>query len=307
MFTVSTLVHLARTLLGYGVGIASSVAVLSLAALYIFQKKLVYPSYLNEARVKVDTPDIHGLPYESVDIKTSDGEILHSYLMLHDDNDSNYSNKTVLILSPNAGNIGMFLPVVNYIYRALNYNVFIYSYRGYGKSTGSPSERGLKLDADAVMEFISTHKQLSQSSIIAYGRSIGGAVAIYIASMYGEQISGLILENTFLNIHKVIPHIFPFLKHVSWLCTEYWNSEELIKTIKPDMPCLFLSATKDEIVPPEHMKLLYESVSSDRAEERQACTVWREFSAHHNDTIVAPGYWETWAEFAKEMIIPIGK
>ena len=306
MFTASALVHLARTLIKYGVGLASSVAVLSLAALYIFQRKLVYPSYLNEARVTVDTPDKFDIPYESIDINTSDGEILQSYLMLHDIDDVNYTNKTVLILSPNAGNIGMFLPVVNYIYRTLNYNVFIYSYRGYGKSTGSPSERGLKLDADAVMKFISSHKQLSQSSIIAYGRSIGGAVAIYIASVYGHQISALILENTFLNIHKVIPHIFPFLKPVSWMCTEFWNSEEAIKRIRPDLPCLFLAGTQDEIVPPEHMKMLYDLVSSDSDEERKACTVWREFKAHHNDTIVAPGYWETWAQFAKEMVIPVG-
>ena len=262
---------------------------------------------LKKAREKVDTPDMFDIPFENIKIKTKDGEVLQSFLMLHDLNSSDYTNKTILILSPNAGNIGMFLPVANYIYNNLNYNVFIYSYRGYGHSTGHPHEAGLKLDADAVMDFIASHKQLSQSSIITYGRSLGGAVAIYITSKYGDQISGMILENTFLNIPKVIPHIFPLLKPFSWLCSEFWNSEEDIKLINSDIPCLFLAGTNDEIVPHDHMKQLFEIVGTKNKSDKQSTKIWRDFNANHNNTIVAPGYWEIWADFTKEMVIPIGK
>lgn len=307
MMSLSSIIHLARTIVGAGVVMVSSVTVLALAALYIFQRKLVYPSMLNKAREKVDTPDMFDIPYESIKIKTSDGEILQSFLMMHDAKSPDYTNKTILILSPNAGNIGMFLPVANYIFKSLNYNVFIYSYRGYGHSTGSPYEAGLKLDADAVMDFITSHPQLSQSSIITYGRSLGGAVAIYITAKYGDQISGMILENTFLNIPKVIPHIFPMLKHFGWLCSEYWNSEKDIKMINPNIPCLFLAGALDEIVPHDHMKQLFEIVGTKNKSDKNSTKVWREFESNHNNTIVAPGYWEIWAEFAKEMIIPIGK
>lgn len=288
--------------------IFTSISVLSLAALYLFQRKLVYPSSLNNARSIVDTPTTFNLPYKDLKIKTDDGETLHAYLLLHNQNDPDYSNKTILILSPNAGNIGMFLPVVHHIFKNLNYNVLIYSYRGYGLSTGHASESGLKTDADAVMKFISTNQQLSQSSIIPYGRSLGGAVAIYIAANYSNQISGLILENTFLNIPKVIPHIFPFLSPVSFLCSEIWNSEDEVKKISPNIPCLFLSGLEDEIVPPVHMKILFDNISSSfGANERSATKIWRDFKSNHNNTIVAPGYWDTWGQFTKELVVPIGK
>lgn len=307
MLSYSTLVKAVHYLVTSGVVVVSSVTVVALAALYIFQRKLVYPSSLNEARKIVDKPDKYGLPYKEITVVTDDGEKLQSYMMLHDTDDPTYTNKTILVLSPNAGNIGYFLPVVHHIYQNLHYNVFIYSYRGYGHSTGSPSEYGLKMDADAVMRFISTNKQLSQSSIIPYGRSLGGAVAIYIAAKYGHQISGLILENTFLSIPKVVPHIFPLLSPVRFLCSEKWNSGEDIKLIRSDLPCLFLSGTEDEIVPPEHMKILYETIGSSVGSQRSAVKIWREFKANHNDTIVAPGYWDTWEQFVKEMVVPIGK
>lgn len=307
MFSMATIFRIANYLLTTGVTVVSLVSIVSLVALYLFQRKLVYPSSLNNARKIVDKPDKYNLPYEELTIVTDDNEKLQSYLLLHDANDVNYSNKTILVLSPNAGNIGYFLPIVHYIYQNLNYNVFIYSYRGYGYSTGSPSEYGLKKDADAVMRYISTNKQLSQSSIIPYGRSLGGAVAIYIAANYGNQISGLILENTFLSIPKVMPYIFPILSPFGFLCSEVWNSEEEIKKIKPDIPCLFLSGTQDEIVPPSHMKTLYNTISESNDKQRTGVKIWREFKANHNNTLVAPGYWDTWEQFVKELVVPIGK
>ena len=307
MLSISTLFNLSHYLLSSSILLVSSVSVLSLAALYIFQRKLVYPSTLNNARKIVDTPAKYHLPYEEIIIETDDGEKLQTFLLLHDRKDPAYTNKTILILSPNAGNIGLFLPVVHHIYENMKYNALIYSYRGYGHSTGSPSEDGLKKDADAVMRYITSNNQLSQSSIIPYGRSLGGAVAIYIAARYGHQIAGLILENTFLNIPKVVPHVFPVLSPVSWLCTEIWNSEDDIKLVSPQIPCLFLSGSEDEIVPPEHMKVLYDTVSDSIDSQRTVVKIWREFKANHNNTIVAPGYWDTWEQFAKEMVVPIGK
>ncbi|QPG75988.1 hypothetical protein FOA43_003374 [Brettanomyces nanus] len=281
--------------------VGASAAVLALVALYAYQSKIVYPSGLNNARVKVSTPDEYGLPYRAVNLRTRDGETLQSFLLLHDKDDPGYSNKTVLVLSPNAGNIGHFLPVVKYIYKSLNYNVFIYSYRGYGKSTGYPSEHGLKIDADTAMEFISHHPQLSQSSLVCYGRSIGGAVAIYMAYKFPTLVSGLILDNTFLNIRKLIPYIFPLLKPVAFLCHEVWPSEEYMKQIPPQIPVLFLSAKNDEIVPPAHMKKLKELSKATQK-------VWKEFDdAHHNDTITCSGYWEAFYDFMHDMVTPVGR
>ncbi|GME97560.1 hypothetical protein B5S28_g240 [[Candida] boidinii] len=284
-----------------GLIFGTSVVVVSLLAIYKFQSKIIYPASLNDGHGTVDTPDKYGMPeYQAVDLKTADGETLKAYVLLHDPTAPNYSNKTVLILCPNAGNMGHFLPVVSIIYRSMNYNVIIYSYRGYGKSTGSPSERGLKIDADAVMEYISNNKQLCSSSLILYGRSLGGAVAIYMASKYSDMVNAVILENTFLGIRKVIPHIFPYLAPFKILCHQIWDSESDMAKIPSNIPVCFFSGLKDEIVPPEHMKKLYDISKSDAKE-------WHSYpNATHNDTIVQPRYFDIFQTFAQSKVNPIG-
>lgn len=79
-------------------------------------------------------------------------------------------------------------------------HVFIFSYRGYGLSEGSANEQGLKQDTQAVLEFLANHPITSQQKWIAYGQSLGGAVAIYALSQAQTKFQGLIVENTFINI-----------------------------------------------------------------------------------------------------------
>jgi fermentation-respiration switch protein FrsA (DUF1100 family) len=273
----------------------ASLTTASLFALYHFQLKLIYPSTLNNARLKTETPDQYGMPYENIFLETPDGEKLHVFLLLHDKNSPVYKNKTVIILCPNAGNIGNALPIVQIFYEAMGYNVFIYSYRGYGESTGFSTETGLKIDADTIMKFILEHEQLSSSVITLYGRSLGGAVAIYIASKNFVQVKGVILENTFLSVPKAIPHIFPFLKNFTFLCHQVWDSEHEILNISPDVKILFLCAEKDEIVPPSHMVELFE-LAPVHSKRRLIFD-----GAHHNDTIVAPSYWNIVHDFIKSI------
>lgn len=289
---------IAKVLTQIGIGLA----VLLLAALYTYQSTLIYPASLNDGHGYCATPDEFDMPeYEELNLKTEDGETLQCYSLKHDKNSSKYTNKTILILSPNAGNIGHALPIVALFYKNLGYNVFIYSYRGYGKSTGKPSEQGLKLDAQRVMEYL-THEdeQYQQSSIVLYGRSLGGAVAIYIASTYSSAIQGIVLENTFLSIHKTVPHIFPFLKYFTGFVTETWDLESLVVKIPSDIPVVMLSARKDEIVPPSHMDKLFELLKSREK-------YFHKFpDSSHNDTVMQPTYWDTVHDFIREKVNPIG-
>lgn len=289
---------IAKVLTQIGIGLA----VLLLAALYTYQSTLIYPASLNDGHGYCATPDEFDMPeYEEVNLKTEDGETLQCYSLKHDKNSSKYTNKTILILSPNAGNIGHALPIVALFYKNFGYNVFIYSYRGYGKSTGKPSEQGLKLDAQRVMEYL-THEdeQYQQSSIVLYGRSLGGAVAIYIASTYSSAIQGIVLENTFLSIHKTVPHIFPFLKYFTGFVTETWDLESLVGKISSDIPVVMLSARKDEIVPPSHMDKLFELLKSREK-------YFHKFpDSFHNDTVMQPTYWDIVHDFIRDKVNPIG-
>lgn len=291
------LFHLGKRMAQIGV----AVGVLVVAALYKYQSSLIYPAGINDGRGACATPDEFGMPYELINLKTEDGETLQCYSLLQDKHDSSYTNKTVLILSPNAGNIGHALPIVSLFFKDFKYNVFIYSYRGYGKSSGSPSEAGLKIDAQTVMKYLSQeNEQYRQSSLVLYGRSLGGAVAIYMAATMSSSVQGIILENTFLSIRKTIPHIFPFLKYVTRFVHQVWDLESLIPKIPADIPVLLMSARKDEIVPPSHMDQIKQLFNSNDL------TFYAYNDSLHNDTVIQPQYWDRIHEFIQKKVNPVG-
>lgn len=275
---------------------------LAILGLYAFQSTLIYPASLNDGHGYCATPDELDMPnFEEIFLQTEDGIKLQCYVLKHDRHAENYTNKTVLILSPNAGNIGHALPIVLIFYRSFGYNVVIYSYRGYGKSSGKPLEVGLKLDARRILSFIMHEDdQLSQSSVVLYGRSLGGAVAIYMASIQPEAISGIILENTFLSIPKTVPHVFPLLKYFAIFVNQIWDSERLVPTIPENIPLLMLSARKDEIVPPSHMDRIFQLL---RAQDK---TFYKYENSAHNDTVAQPSYWDRIHDFIALKINPVG-
>lgn len=278
---------LSRKLANMVLGSAAIMISVSLGTLYLYQNKLVYPSWAQGARDEVDTPDKFGLPYKDVTLTTSDGVQIRAFDIRNEG-----SKSVMLILCPNAGNIGYFLPVAQFLYREYGLSIFLYSYRGYGYSTGEPTERGLKIDADTVMEFISKETFYKSQRLILYGRSLGGANAIYIARKFPHLCDAVILENTFLSIRKVIPYVFPLLKYFSFLCHEVWNSEiEITQIVDESLPFLFLAGQRDEIVPTSHMKTLYELCPS-------ILKKFIEFpNGSHNDTIIQDGYWNYVKEF----------
>ncbi|GEQ71008.1 hypothetical protein JCM33374_g4689 [Metschnikowia sp. JCM 33374] len=274
----------------------------ALFGLYAFQNSLIYPASLNDGHGYCATPDELNMPdYEELYLTTEDGVEIQCYVLKQDAHSPTYTNKTVLILSPNAGNIGHALQIVAVFYRSFGYNVVIYSYRGYGKSSGKPSEAGLKLDAKRIIDYVSKEdEQLSRSSLVLYGRSLGGAVAIYMASTFPNAIHGVILENTFLSIPKTVPHIFPALKYLTMFVNQVWDSERLVPTIPENIPLLLLSARKDEIVPPSHMDRIY---SLSRASSK---VMFKFENSSHNDTVAQPVYWDKVHGFIQEKVNPMG-
>lgn len=86
-------------------------------------------------------------------------------------------------------------------------NVFMLQYRGYGMSTGTPNEKGINIDAQTGLDYIRNRHELRNSSIVLYGQSLGGAVSIGLGARNQKEgdIAGIILENTFLSMRKMIP------------------------------------------------------------------------------------------------------
>lgn len=273
-------------------GIVTSM--LGLGAVYWNQAALMYPASFPEgSRTQIDTPDKYHLPYENVILPTPDGEKIHAYIMIQTEQPN--MRPTILYCHANAGNMGHRLPIAQIMYSE-GYNLVLFSYRGYGKSTGTSNEKGLNIDAQTILDYILQHPALSHTRIIVYGPSLGGAVGINLASKNLDKISALILENTFTSMPEMAGNVIPYAKYISpiisGLCRDIWPSEAVIKTIK-DMPILFLAGGKDEVVKPPMMKRLY-----------VACHAPKSFklfeNGDHNTTVTMPGYFEAIFEFLRK-------
>ena len=172
--------------------------------------ELIYPRTIpigSRTEEGVPKPSQAGiLDYEEVRIKTPDGEDLHAYF-IRPSNKRASINVTVLMFHGNAGNIGHRLPIAHVFEEFLGCHVLMMEYRGYGLSTGTPDEKGLKLDSQAALDWIREREEIKNSSIVIFGQSLGGAVAIQLVARNQSKgdITGLILENTFLSIRKMIP------------------------------------------------------------------------------------------------------
>ncbi|KAK9314227.1 Alpha/Beta hydrolase protein [Lipomyces starkeyi] len=265
--------------------------------LYFAQSALIYPSsFPAGSRTDVPTPDRYSIPYEDITLETKDGEQIKLFVMKQTDPEMRTDGQTVIIFCANAGNMGHRLPIASAFYKILQYNVVLFSYRGYGLSTGKPSEAGIKIDSETVFEYIKKEKELKDTGILLYGQSLGGAVAIYLAAKHEDEVAGLIVENTFRSIPSLIPMVLPIAQYFTFLCHQIWPSEKLLLKIKK-LPILFLSGEKDEIVPPVQMKVLYEICQSPNK-------VWRQFAnATHNETYLKDGYWTSIIDFSNDFIV----
>ncbi|KAL6951757.1 hypothetical protein ACO0OE_000273 [Hanseniaspora uvarum] len=276
---------------------------IGLGALYYNQNSLIYPSWVNNARVYVRKPEFPLSNYFQEDyITTRDNESIQVYSFIHNEE----KRKTLLMFRPNAGNIGDSIPLIKILFESHNLNVVVWSYRGYGKSSGKPTEKGIKVDSESIYDFLVKKEliyeptnELIDKPLILHGTSIGGAVAINFAYEHKNVIDSLILENTFLSLHKVVPYIFPWLKHFTFLVTDKWQSESIIGKLDPQMNLLILNSMKDEIVPSSHSKELYELSNSKYKK------IHRFNRGHHNDLIIQDGYFEILHEFLaqREIII----
>lgn len=176
--------------------------------LIAFPSELIYPRNVPvDARTNVPSPRQFGITdFEDLQIPTPDGESLNA-LFLRQRPGRFSRNVTVLMFHGNAGNIGHRVPIAKALQDTLQCNVFLLEYRGYGMSTGTPDEAGLKIDAQTGLDYLRQRPETRDTEIVVYGQSLGGAVAINLVATNEEEgdIGGLILENTFLSIRKLIP------------------------------------------------------------------------------------------------------
>ena len=207
---------------------------------------------------------------EECTFRAADGVTLHGWFA-HAQNSSDDAPRTLLFFHGNAGNITHRTTNIASLIQ-LGVNVFIFDYRGYGKSEGKPSESGLYTDAEAAYEYVRSRNDVVQDRIVFFGRSLGGAVAVELATR--KFCEKLILESTFTSIKDMTKEMFGMFP-IHYLVRTKYDSMTKIKNIH--VPLLSLHGNRDTIVPFEQGKRLFMAANEPKS-------FYEIKGADHNDT-----------------------
>ncbi len=212
------------------------------------------------------SPSQWGLPAEEVKISTSDGETLEAWWIPVSGN----GGPVLLFFHGNAGNRENRIHNLAGLWRA-GISVLIFDYRGYGGSTGSPSEEGLMRDGLAAFDWL--NGRLGGRPIVLFGRSLGGAVAAGVAAH--RPVRGLILESTFTSVPEMARRVLP-LPGIHLVTRSKFDALESVKGLK--IPLLVIHGTADELVPFEMGRRIFDAAPGSGKIFRPVR------GGHHNDT-----------------------
>ncbi len=239
-------------------------------ATLMFQERLVWipgpPSNRTPAEV--------GLPGRAVELTARDGVRLHGWLI----DAGPRSRGMVLHCHGNAGTIADRFWVAHEFTR-LGLATLLFDYRGYGNSSGEPSEEGTYLDAEAAFDYLTQQAHIDPSRIIVWGESLGGAVAVELALR--RPVAALVTESTFSSIPDVGARHYPWLP-VRWIARIHYDSRA--KAARVRAPWLLFHSRTDEIVPFELAEALHAAAASGRAGDPTAAPLsFVETRGGHND------------------------
>ncbi|MDA0989962.1 MAG: alpha/beta hydrolase [Verrucomicrobia bacterium] len=240
------------------------------AAAYVGLCLLVYATqasylYYPEKLIQL-TPAVAGMPYESITLPTADGESLGAWYVPA--NPATARDRSLIFCHGNAGNIGDRVGSIR-TFHDLELAVLIFDYRGYGTSSGKPSEAGTYADAMAAWRYLADERGVTPNRVLIFGRSLGGAIAAQLA----EAITpgALVLESSFTSVPDMAKRLFPYLP--ARLLTRYrYNTVERLARI--NCPTLIAHSRQDGTIPFEHGQRLFAAAREPRT--------FVEFSGDHN-------------------------
>lgn len=182
------------------------------------------------------TPAALGVPYDSETVATSDGERLRLWSLPHQ-----RPRATVIYFHGNGGNLSLWAPILVGIHRR-GYTVHAFDYRGYGLSTGTPTERGLYRDVSAVVAHI-TPRLDPGVPVVYWGRSLGGTMAAYAATV--RRPDGVIVESGFADVRSLLAG--SFLGPAARLSSYRFPTAEFL--VQARAPVLVMHGDADRVVP----------------------------------------------------------
>ena len=221
------------------------------------------------------TPAQFGLRYEAIAIHTNDGEQLRAWRLPAD-----APRAAIVYFHGNGGNLSVWAPVVAGIAER-GYSVLAFDYRGYGRSSGRPTEQGLYRDVDAVLDDVARRRD-TDGPLVYWGRSLGTTMAAYAATV--ARPDALIVESGFPDTRTLV-RSSPLLAFLALFSTYRFPTAEFVNRARA--PVLVLHGDRDSVIPFALGRALFERISGSK----EFVTV---HGGDHNDIAPrdAPRYWD---------------
>lgn len=229
-------------------------------------------------------PHVWGYVGEEARLRTPDGQDLHGWLLRSTSEDGRPC--TVLFTHGNAGNVtsqaGFMRPFLQ-----AGFDAFVFDYRGYGASSGRPSEDGLHVDAEAAFDYLRVDRGIDPHRILIVGHSLGSAVAIRLATRHAP--AGVVLAAPFTSLPEAMNDHSPWLP-VSLLrwTGERFDSRSTIREL--DAPLLVVIGSDDRLVAERNARRLYAAAPQPRR--------WLTVPGGHNDVFSSGRFSRALADFA---------
>jgi fermentation-respiration switch protein FrsA (DUF1100 family) len=237
----------------------------------------------------LQNPGSRGLEFEDVYFEASDGVRLNGWYV------PGPGDVTLVWFHGNAGNMFHRLDNLAQFHRRLGVNVFIFDYRGYGRSEGSPSEQGLYLDAEAAIKYLSSREDIDHRKLVLLGRSLGCAVAAEMATRH--ETYGVILESGFTSIQAMAGRAYPFLPGIGLFARAFIGTklDTISKVGGIEAPLMVMHGDRDKLVPYDMGRQIFAAAGPPK----RFHTI--EGAGHDDGYLVGgPAYYDAVADFLRD-------
>ena len=219
-------------------------------------KMLYYPT-----RRVYTIPAEHGIRHEEVTFKSKDGTKLSGWFVPA----KGKAKGTVIHFHGNAQNMTAHFAFVSWL-PAQGFNVFVFDYRGYGKSAGSPNRKGVHMDSCAALDYLRSRDDIDTERILVFGQSLGGATSLAALQGAGSKgVRAVAIDSAFYSYRVIVRDK---LKEIPLISLLRWplsyiiisNAKSPASTIRslPATPLLLMHGTADAVIPYRHGQMLFE-------------------------------------------------
>jgi len=223
--------------------VSAAIYLAVLILMILLETRLVFPGAPTSAGDWNHT----GISLEEVEFFSADGTKIYGYYLPNPDSD-----RYLLFCHGNGENIAMNASEMDILRKRLNASVFVFDYRGFGKSKGSPWEEGIFADGEAASIWLADRSRQPAENQIIMGRSLGGGVAVHLAALLDPK--AIVLDRTFSSTVEVAAERYWWLPVRIVMRNQFWSSVKIKKYLGP---LLQMHGGADESIPMWSAKKLF--------------------------------------------------